>query len=178
MFTRVTIDGSTSFVASESCPIDLDGESFDEEAVDEQEDQLTPLSIGTKRASSTSTTASSPSKRSKSPVVRSMDNNMREHNEIAMQKICLMESMFQQRKQDIKDARSALSKKVELVTQMAKEMGITATTLALFMGCTRSSTMTFLWTSTLPMALMKGCSSSRKLPRSTTRPSYVISYIN
>jgi hypothetical protein len=63
-----------------------------------------------------------------------MDNNMREHNEIAKQKICLMESMFQQRKQDIQDARSALSKKVELVTQMAKEMGITAVTPALFKG--------------------------------------------
>jgi hypothetical protein len=94
MFTGVAVDGSTSFVASESCPIDLDGECSDEEAADEQEDQLTPLSIGTKRASSTSTTTSSPNKRSKSPAVTSMDNNMREHNEIAKQKICLMESMF------------------------------------------------------------------------------------
>jgi hypothetical protein len=63
-----------------------------------------------------------------------MDNNMREHNEIAKQKIYLMESMFQQRKQDIQDARSALSRKVELVTQMAKEMGITAATPTLFKG--------------------------------------------
>jgi hypothetical protein len=62
MFTRVAVDGFTSFVAGERCPIDLDGESSDEEAVDEQEDQLTPLSIGTKRASSTSTTTSSPAK--------------------------------------------------------------------------------------------------------------------
>jgi hypothetical protein len=77
MFTENTVDGSISFVSSDSGTIDLDGASSDEEAADEQDDQLTPLSIGNKRASSTSTTASSPSKRSKSPALRAMDNNMR-----------------------------------------------------------------------------------------------------
>jgi hypothetical protein len=38
MFTRVAVDGSTSFVAGESCPIDLDGQSSDEETADELED--------------------------------------------------------------------------------------------------------------------------------------------
>jgi hypothetical protein len=28
MFTGVAVDGSTSFVAGESCPIDLDGETL------------------------------------------------------------------------------------------------------------------------------------------------------
>jgi len=68
MFTGNTIDGSTSFVVGDSGTIDLDGGSSDEEVGDEQEDQLTPLSIGNKRASITSTTASSPRKRSKSPA--------------------------------------------------------------------------------------------------------------
>ena len=99
MFTGNTVDGSTSFVAGECGSIDLDGGSSDEEAADEQDDQVTPLSIGNKRASSTSTTASSPCKRSKSPALRAMDNNMRTHNEIANRRLCLMESMFEHRKQ-------------------------------------------------------------------------------
>ena len=48
MFTGNTVDGSTSFVAGQSGTIDLDGGSSDEEVGDEQEDQLTPLSIGNK----------------------------------------------------------------------------------------------------------------------------------
>ena len=134
MFTGNTVDGSTSFVAGESGTIDLDGGSSDEEAADEQEDQLTPLSIGNKRASSTSTTASSPRKRSKSPALRAMDNNMRTHNEIANRRLCLMESMFEHRKQEDHNSQSNLSQKIDRVTQIAKEMGISAQTPTLFRG--------------------------------------------
>jgi hypothetical protein len=112
----------------------LDGGSSDEEATDDPDDQLTPLSIGNKRASSTSTTASSPSKRSKSPAVRAMDNNMRTRNEIANRRMCLLENMFEHRKQEQHNARSALSEKIERVTQIAKEMGITYQTPTLFKG--------------------------------------------
>ena len=48
MFTRNTVDGSTSFVAGESGTIDLDGGSSDEEATDEQDDQLTHLALATR----------------------------------------------------------------------------------------------------------------------------------
>jgi hypothetical protein len=54
MFEGVAVDGSSSFVAGESYPIDESGGSDEQQ---EEEDQLTPLSVGTKRASSTSTTA-------------------------------------------------------------------------------------------------------------------------
>jgi hypothetical protein len=108
--------GSTSFVAGESCPIDLNAASSDEEATDDPDDQLTPLSIGNKRASSTSTTASSPSKRSKSPVVRSMDNNMRTHNKLASRRVSLLENMLEQRRTKQQNARSALSQKIERVS--------------------------------------------------------------
>ena len=134
MFTGNTVDGSTSFVAGESGTIDLDGGSSDEEVADEMEDQLTPLSIGNKRASSTSTTASSPRKRSKSPALRAMDNNMRTHNEIANRRLCLMESMFEHRKQEDHNSWSALSQKIDRVTQIAREMGISAQTPTLFRG--------------------------------------------
>ncbi|XP_066320365.1 uncharacterized protein [Miscanthus floridulus] len=134
MFTGNTVDGSTSFIAGESGTIDLDGTSSDEEAAYEQDDQLTPLSIGNKRASSTSTNASSPRKRSKSPALRAMDNNMRTHNEIANHRLCLMESMFEHRKQEDHNSQSALSQKIDRVTQIAKEMGISAQTPTLFRG--------------------------------------------
>jgi hypothetical protein len=123
MFTGNTVDGSTSFVAGESDTIDLDGASSDEAAAAEQADLLTPLSVGNKRSSSTSTTISGPSKRSKSPAVRSLDNTMRTHNEIANHRLCLLENMMDIKKQ-----------KIERVTQLAREMGIGAKTPTLFRG--------------------------------------------
>ena len=85
MFAGNAVDGSTSFCPSQSNTVD--GASSDDDSNDEHDDQLTPLSVGTKRASSTSTTASSPSKRSKSPAVRTMDAHMKEHNEISRQRL-------------------------------------------------------------------------------------------
>jgi hypothetical protein len=134
MFIGNTVDGSTSFLAGESCPIDLDAVSSDEVATNDPDDQLTPLSIGNKRANNTSTTTSSPSKRSKRPAVRSMDNNMRTHNELASRRVSLLENMLEQRKTEQQNARSALSQKIERVSQIAKEMGITHQTLTLFKG--------------------------------------------
>ena len=70
MFQGVAVDGSTSFVAGESVTVDEE----EEEETTEDPDVHTLVSIGShKRASSTSTTGSSPSKKSKSPAVRRMD---------------------------------------------------------------------------------------------------------
>jgi hypothetical protein len=111
MFEGVAVDGSSSFVAGESYPIDESGGS--DEQQDEEEDQLTPLSVGTKRASSTSTTASSPSKRSKSPAVRSMDNNMREYNEISRYKVRVMQNIWHEQNQVIQAQQMSLSIKIK-----------------------------------------------------------------
>lgn len=94
MFEGVAVDGS-SFVAGESYPI-YESDGSDEQQEEEEEDQLTPLSVGIKRASSTSTTTSSLSKRSKSPAVRAMDNNMREYNEISRYKVRVMQNIWQE----------------------------------------------------------------------------------
>jgi hypothetical protein len=123
MFIGNIVDSSTSFVASDSDTINLDGASSDEAATNEQPDLLTPLSVGNKWSSSTSTTASSPNKRSKSPAVRSLDNTMRTHNKIANRRLCLLENMLDIKKQ-----------KIEMVTQLAREMGIGAQTPTLFRG--------------------------------------------
>ena len=74
MFHGVVVDGSTSFVPRESVTVD---EEEEEEEPPEDLDVQTLVSISShKRASITSTTGSSPSKKSKSPAVRSMDKFM------------------------------------------------------------------------------------------------------
>ena len=118
MFAGTAVDGSTSFCPAQSNTVDVD--SSDEDSNEEQDDQLTPLSVGTKRASSTSTTASSPSKRSKSPAIRTMDGHMKEHNDISRQMLERMTAMWQERDQNIEDQTKALERKVELVLQLAR----------------------------------------------------------
>jgi hypothetical protein len=85
MFKGNTIDETTSFVPAARQASGLDDNDSDDEAAEEQEDDLTPMSVGNKRNSSTSTTAFSPSKRSKSPALRSMTT----HNEISRERLQL-----------------------------------------------------------------------------------------
>jgi len=87
MFKGNTVDGTTSFVPAARETIDLNDDDSDEEAGHEQEDELTPMSVGNRRTSSTSTTASSPSKRSKSPVVRAMTIQMTTHNDLSRERL-------------------------------------------------------------------------------------------
>jgi hypothetical protein len=133
MFEGVAVDGSSSFVAGESYPID-ESDGSDEQQEEEEEDQLTPLSMGTKRASSTSTTASSLSKRSKSPAVRAMDNNMREYNEISRYKVRVMQNIWQERNQVIQAQQMSMSMKIKQVTQLAMEAGASPKTPKLWLG--------------------------------------------
>ena len=131
MFAGNTVDGSTSFCPAQSNTIVVD--SSDDDSNYEQDDQLTPLSVGTKRASSTSTTASSPSKRSKSPAIRTMDGHKKEHNDISRQRLERMTAMWQERDQNIEDQTKALERKVELVLQLARQCGATEETPAEWM---------------------------------------------
>jgi hypothetical protein len=79
MFLGIAVDGSTSFVPGQSARTDEE-----EEETGEEEDQVTPLSIGSKRTMSsghsTRSTGSSPNKKAKSPAIRTLDNNMKEFN--------------------------------------------------------------------------------------------------
>jgi hypothetical protein len=89
------VDGTTSFVPAARETIDLNDDDSDEEAGQEQEYGLTPMSIGNKRSSSTSTAASSPSKRSKSPAVRSMTIQMNTHNDLSRERLQFMKEREQ-----------------------------------------------------------------------------------
>jgi hypothetical protein len=91
MFKGNTVDGSTSYVPgarwASQCHVVSSDEEAGEEAGEEQQHDVTPRSYGTKRASSTSTTGASPSKKSKSPAVRSMNAGLATHCEIARERL-------------------------------------------------------------------------------------------
>jgi BRCT domain type II-containing protein len=86
MFEGNTVDGSTSWMPSSTRSRKANVVISDEEG-DGQEEDLTPVSQVNKRASSTSTTASTPTKKSKSPAVRSMNAGIAAHCEIAKAKL-------------------------------------------------------------------------------------------
>jgi len=88
MFHGVAVDGSTSFVAGESMNVDEE----DEEDPPEDPDVQTPVNITShKRASSTSTTGSSPRKLPKSPAVRSMNKFMSENIRIQAERNVMLQ---------------------------------------------------------------------------------------
>jgi hypothetical protein len=139
IFEGVAVDGSTSFVPTARCPIQCD--SSDEEAADEEDEQLTPLSnntpctIPSKRGSSTSNTARNPSKRSKSPAVRLADNNMTRHNELMSNKIDLIQNLWQTREAREEAACTEHRRRVQEVYKMAVDLGVSAkATPELFAG--------------------------------------------
>jgi hypothetical protein len=143
MFTGNTVDGTTAFCAGEPYSFVADAGSCDEEPIDDPEYQVTPPSThtprgtspstGGKRTSSTSTTATSPNKKARSPAVRVVDTNMQAHNDIQSAKINLMKNMLEFKK----ESRQASHAMIELVTQLAYEMGVSAKTPTLFRGLYR-----------------------------------------
>ena len=138
MFAGVAVDGSSSFVPGQPDPIEVQ-ETADDEASEDADDAQTddidepfsPASVRTKRASSTSTTASSPKKWCRSPAVRSMDNNMRQLVNIAQGKLHLMDKIWEEKRDalmEVQTAReTAKDRKVEKVYQLATEAGVTPT---------------------------------------------------
>ena len=96
MFHGVAVDGSTSFVPGESVTVD----EKEEEEPPEDLDVQTPISISShKRASNTSTTGSSPSKKSKSPTVRSMDKFMSENARIQAERNMMFKKHLENKQQ-------------------------------------------------------------------------------
>jgi len=95
MFHDVAVDGSTSFVAGESVTVDEE----EEEAVEDL-DVHTLVSITShKRASSTSTTGSSPRKQPKSPTVRSMNKFMSENARIQARRNVMIQKHLENKQQ-------------------------------------------------------------------------------
>jgi len=108
MFQGNTVDGTTSFVPAATWRTEVNVVSSDEEG-GEDEDNVTPMSLGTKRASSTSTTAFSPNKKSKSPAVRAMNMHMNSHLQLARERLDFKKEMHKENKQVLENLRMGVS---------------------------------------------------------------------
>ena len=130
MFHGVAVDGSTSFVARESVTVDEEEEDEDEAA--EDPDVQTPVSITShKRASSTSTTGSSPHKQPKSPAVRSMNKFMSENARIQAERNLMFKKHLENKQQIAhqlaQQKEVARAEKIRYVQQLARECGVEET---------------------------------------------------
>ncbi|KAG2551270.1 hypothetical protein PVAP13_9KG387101 [Panicum virgatum] len=118
----------TSFVPAAATLIE--GDSTDEEEADEEGEQLAPLSTSTprsnarKRASSTSTTARGPSKRSKIPAVRSADSIMTHRNKLMSKRNALIQDLRRKREEMEEAARTEHRTRVQKVHQLAADLGV------------------------------------------------------
>lgn len=142
MFEHVAVDGSTSFVAAATNPIEVP--SSDDEDADEEAEHLTPLSPSTprssssKRSGSTSTTAHSPSKKSKGAAAREAASNMTRHNELLSDRTKLLKTLWQEREEREEATRTEHRRRVKQVYNLAAELGVSAeTTPHLFHGVMR-----------------------------------------
>jgi hypothetical protein len=140
MFMGVAVDGSTSYVPGQSTPYE-DISSDDEEECEEVEaDQLTPLSSGSKRTSSTRSTpsirstAASPKKKVKSPAVRAMVEGMKDFNVNAKDRTAVVVEYLTLRRKDKEDDRAAKLELCDRIARMARECGVTEANVELWVG--------------------------------------------
>jgi GTPase SAR1 family protein len=139
MFTSYVADGSTSYAPSQSNTIEHI--LSDEEEEDDEEDVLTPLSIGSKRSSSSRSThnlrstTSSPKKKMKSLTIKAMVGEIRGiMNEIAdgcvfyygvvncrrAEKEAAREAAKQEEKEKLKQEEE----RRQLIMRLARECGV------------------------------------------------------
>jgi len=135
MFLGVAVDGSFAYAPGQGAPSAYNI-SDDEHEGDEGEEQLTPLSIGTKRASTPSTrsTGSSPNKKTMSPTVRAMDNNTRDFNVIQENRNAMLQTIWKRRQKEAAEKKSAEEVRIEYVQQLARECGATEEDTKLWIG--------------------------------------------
>jgi len=95
----VAVDGSTSYIPGDENPLD-DIPSDEEEDSEEEQDLHTPISIGSKRTSSTQSmcsTTTSPKKKLKSPTVKAIVSEMKEFNVNHKDRTATMEGFLSKR---------------------------------------------------------------------------------
>jgi hypothetical protein len=135
MFSGVAVMGDTSFVPRVNHQINFISsgeEEEDDDAFGIPHSCATPVSSGSKRTtSSTRNTATSPSKKTKSAVVRNMNNNMTrfnssyDHRTEVMQNIWMAKNHFVEHERNIKKQQQDIRKqKQKLVADSATELGV------------------------------------------------------
>ena len=122
MFHGVVVDGSTSFVAGESVTMDEE----EEDAPDDLDVQTPVSNSSHKRASSTSTTGSSP--RKKSLAIRAINKYMTDNAKIQAERNEYLKQQLTAKQQK----EEANREKIRLVQHLAKEYGVSETNPAWF----------------------------------------------
>jgi hypothetical protein len=134
MFAGNTVDGSSSYVPAAGPTTQVHEVSSDDEGQDD-EDTRTPMSLGTKRTGSTSTTATSPNKKTKNTYARVMNQHMNSHLELARERLEVHKNALQKKAHDKDAARTAVNWKIAECSRIAEhELGISRDTPALLDG--------------------------------------------
>ncbi|CAN6349534.1 unnamed protein product [Urochloa humidicola] len=148
MFRGVAVDGYSSFGPGQQMRRNCFSSSEDEEYDDDE--QLTPSSLGSKRQSSgrsTRSTCSSPNKKLRTPAVHAVANRMNECNLIQENRNEMMQSFISQRQREKAEQAAAKQRKVELVQKLARECGASETSGNLWVGvlavCNNETSMDF-----------------------------------
>jgi hypothetical protein len=133
MFQGIAVTGESSYAPSRS---NVHYVSTDE---DEEEDaeQVTPLSIGSKRSSSsrsTCNTGASPTKRSRRPAIRTMNSNMRNLNVILENKNEVMRTIWESKQRSVQEKKEEMRHMIQQVLQLAREVGATEKEAAKWVG--------------------------------------------
>jgi len=128
MFAGVAVNGETSFVPGVSRRLHYVSSGEDEADHDQVTPMscATPVSSGSKRSSSTRSDASSPSKKSKSAAVRSMDANMSRFNFSYENRTALMQNCWKARQQQVAaldEEKNMKKEEQKLVAAAAREVG-------------------------------------------------------
>lgn len=136
MFLGIAVTGEGSYVPGRRSK-EPQYVSSDE---DEDADRQTPVSTGSKRSFSslsTHSTGMSPSKKSKSPAVRSMDNHMRHLNDILENRTRAYENIWADRQKKEDEKENAAKARRKRVLQMARDVGATEQERRLWIGVLR-----------------------------------------
>ena len=133
MFENTAVTGQSSFVAGVDnlAPISVDS---DDDKDGPEEIPVTPMSAGTpatssrKRGSSTSSTARTPGKKSKSPMTREISHHVARSVEIGERHVEVLQQLGQAQLKANEEARNARKMRSVQVHKIAAELGISPDT--------------------------------------------------
>ena len=143
MFTGFVADGSTSYAPRQRSVQDITSDDTEDEEEQEPDDQhvATPVSVGSKRTSSSRSTqslrstASSPHKKVKSPAVRAMCEKIRgltaaigdgrEYFNDTLRLRAAQRQAAEQAAREVAERKRKEEEQVDLIISLAKECGFT-----------------------------------------------------
>lgn len=125
MFQGIAVTGETSYAPGSSASAQYISSGEDDD--DEEEDRLTPVSIGSKRSSSSlsnRSTAATP-KKPKSPALQCMDNNLRSFQQIMDTKNAAIANLWKQKQDALQKKKEENERRMDEVMAAAREAGAT-----------------------------------------------------